>query len=256
MATTITDPNSGISILSTDLNLIKKVIGYPKVEMILLTDAEIIEYCITEPLRSYFIKFPLRVEAQQEISSQPLEIAFPDTQTFSPLSVAIVGKAGTTSTTSNFWQLACWQNNGNYKNNMIGNYGIRGYNPNHLRQTRFDRLQENSTIENRLITQDYRIDIPNRKITVYTSLDAKVDITWAKFSLDFSTISYERKNDVIHLCQIELLRHLADTVNLLSDSDLSVTFNPSDLYTRADSMEDKLRETWDSIPNVVWLSQN
>lgn len=248
-------PDSGITIETKDLNLIKKVIGFPKVKNILLTDEQIVDFCIEEPLRKYFNKWPIEVEEQILIGDTPFVIPFPDDTTYGIKNVAIVGKYGTSdSSNSDFWALARFQQQ--YGTTLNGSYGAPGFNPNGLKQTQFDRLQQTATLENRLITQDYRVDRNNRQITIYVSTRARVDITWAKYSTEFNTVKFERKTDVIKFCQIELLRHLADTVDLLSDSDLTVAFNPDDLKAKATEMEDKLTEAWDSIPDVVYLGQN
>jgi hypothetical protein len=249
-----TGPNSGITIETKDLILIKKVIGYPKVNKILLTDEEIVDLCIEEPLRKYYNKWPKEVEAQYSIGTTPLTVPFPDDQTYGVKSIAIVGKSGTATGTNDFWNIVKWQQVTGYK--LTGSYGVKGWNPNGLRQTYFDKLQQTNTLENRLNTQDYRVDRNNRQIIVTTSTNGWLDVIWGKYDLTFSNIKYERKTDVIKYCQVELLRHLADTVNLISDSDLSVTFNPDDLRAKAEGIEEKLNEAWDSIPDVVYLRQN
>ena len=43
-------------------------------------------------------------------------------------------------------------------------------------------------------------------------MNATLNVTWAKRSLDFNNVKFQFKWDVIKLCQAYLMQHVADTV--------------------------------------------
>ena len=89
---------------------------------------------------------------------------------------------------------------------------------------------------------------------MYSSIQGKASITWAKWSDDFDTgVKYARKMDVIKLCRANLLYHLADTTGILTDGALETTINSDSLKTRASELENEVMELWNSFQDCVIL---
>jgi hypothetical protein len=98
-----------------------------------------------------------------------------------------------------------------------------------------------------------RVDTENRRLIVYSSITGALNITWAKYSNDFATVKFERRDDVIKLCQAELLDHLSDSASILSDSGLEININIESLKARATDLKDKIEEKWSQIPDISFI---
>jgi hypothetical protein len=246
-----------ITISTSDLNLIKKVIGHPFIELpgtlTLPSDEEIIEYCVTEPLRDYFRKFPIQLQTQTAVSAgSGVTIDFPEDDVYGVLNMQIVGKEDSRpGSLTSFYTLYAY-NQGYARSGYGGSYGIVGYNPNNVQASYINKRYEYGSLENQFNTNDMRIDDTNRKVVVNSLQSGYALITWGLKSEDFNLIFYERKNDVIKLCQAQLLYHTADAIELLSDSQLEVNFNPTVWRDKAEKLEEEVKERWADIPEVVY----
>jgi len=246
----------GTVIIDTDtINLIKKRIAYPAADEIILSDEEIKTYIVRQALDDYFVKFPLRSEATYSINGE-IVLDFPDTITFGVLDVRIVGKGYTSITAGSFWDLVSYQSVGGVSMSRSAMYGsrIRGYNPNSLRQMRFMNQLANDTLVNQG-TYKYRIDIENRKLYAYSSMNATLNVIWAKRSLDFNNVKFQHKWDVIKLAQGYLMQHIADIAGIVSDSAQEISINVDMLKEEAKEQIQSIKEKWMEYPDVVLLRQ-
>lgn len=235
-----------------DLFEIKKVLAFPAVPSVLLSDEEIKLFCVREGLHRYFTKFPIRESEEMEIY-RTLEVDFPDQWTYGVIEARIVDKLVSGSGRGgSFWDLVKYRGIwGNQATRFGGAFGTR-YNFNNIADTYFSRKLVWDTLSNES-TLSYEVDYTNKKLIVYSSIDAKLLITWAKESINFNDVNYVYKYDVIELCQAKLLRHLADTGSIVSDSTLEKNVNSDALNSRADAIEERIREKWDSIPDIILM---
>lgn len=237
------------------INLIKKRIAYPSADQIILDNEEIKTYIVRQALDEYFTKFPLKSDSIYSINQEAV-IDFPDSNTFGAIDVRIVGKGYTSITSGSFWDLVAYQSIGGINLNRSGMYGtkMRGYNPNSLRQMRFMNQMVNDTLVNQG-TYKYRIDLENRKLYAFSSMNATLNVTWAKRSLDFSNVKFQHKWDVIKLAQGYLMQHVADTVGMINDSAQEVTINVDMLKEEAKEQIQSIKEKWMEYSDVVILRQ-
>ena len=252
-------PGFGNDIIISDfwLNQIKKVLAYPSADNLLLNDDEIKTFCVFSAMRDYFVRFPIKTTVQVDVT-QNITIDFPDDDTFGVLDLRVVGKSGTLAESSgnSFWGILQYQAFNGTSNSGVGKgsmYGIEGYNPSGLAQTHLMKRQEYASLQNSLNTIDYRIDIPNRNIVVYSSAQSKVLVAWAKQSNDFSKVTFEQQQNVVKLAQANLMRHLADTASIVSDNALDIDINTDELKTKADELEEKVIEIWNEYPHPFVL---
>jgi len=209
------------------LNKIKTVIAYPLTDNLILDDSQIKELCVSNALIQYFSRFPLKDFTKVTISNSA-SIDFPDELTYGVLDVRVTQRD---QGSSGFWDT--------YRYNQLGgttsgsrSYGIKGYNPNGLRQVAMDERMLANTLQTTY--SDTRYEIHNRKVNVNTTTNGDLSITWAKSSYNFEDVDFNKKLDVIALCQSYLLSHLADSTSIISDGNLSLSINSSDLKSRAD----------------------
>lgn len=247
------DLGAGIPVISQEwLEQIKKVMAFPAVPNVLLTDTEIKTFCVREALHFYFKKFPLTSDMQTTIT-QELLVDFPDEFTFGVLDCRVVNKGFTSQNrTSAFWDI--------YKyNRFYGGAGKRSYggiaskfNPNGLIQSIKADEQVMRTWQNDS-SISYYVDNESRQIRVFSNITAEVSIRWAKWSLNFNDVRYVFQYDVVKLAQSLLLRHLADTGGIVSDSSMDKSINIDALNNRAEALWTEVKEKWEQHPDVIIL---
>lgn len=241
-----------ITITDNDLDLIKLVLAFPSVDNVILTDDQIKSLCVWPAMIEYFTRFPIKVTEDYSITTgNETEVDFPDNVTYGCCDVRIVDKDSTTGgSSSSFWDLWAYQQQSS-SIRYSGQYGIRGYNPSGLRQITSLRRNEMATESNRG-TVKYRIDEVNRKIYIYTSIGGVINITWAKWSNDFSDIKFVYHQDAIKLAQANLLAQFAATTQIV-DAGGDVTINYGEISSLANQYRSEVIEKWEQIPSIIAL---
>lgn len=231
---------------------IKSILAYPSVDTVILTDAQIRTLCVWPAMRDYFIKFPLKYTSEYTTSSGSESYQdFPDFETFGVSDVRVVDKdTATAGDGTSFWDMWAHQQR-SVTTKYSGQYGIKGYNPNSLRQSSSLQRSEMATESNKG-TVKYRIDEVNRRLYVYTNIGGKVNITWAKWSDDFDYVKFVYQQDVIKLAQANLLSHFSTTTQIV-DAGGDVTINYSDIKALSDELRSSVMDKWNEIPDIVVL---
>lgn len=235
---------------------IKSIIQFPIIEELILEDDEIKQYCIHPSMQEYFTKFPVLKDAQYSITGY-LEVPFPTPETFGTLETRVVNRAGGVGSAgrSQFWNILTYQSmSGNYrglKSGTLGggNYGTR-FNFNGLSQQNFASRQVFDSMMNN--SSSYaRTDPYERKVKAYSDVGASLLIKWAMWSLQFADVRYSWQQDVIALSQARLLRYLARSAEIMSNSNIETQVNADALKSEADSMREDVMTRWREIPNIV-----
>jgi hypothetical protein len=242
----------GVSINISDLRLnqIKKVLAYPKVSNVLLSDDEIKAFCIEPAMREYFTKFPLVTEYSVDIGyTTEMTIPFPDSYTFGLVDFRVTNTNITSATGgfSNFLNLSAFAQTSIYNRSS---YGLKGYNPNFLAQQKLTEQQSLYAMREMNKTIRYKVDTENRRVIIFSNQAGKVYINWAAYSGDFSKIKYQYIEDVIKLSQANLLNHFCDSTDITTNNDLTLTINTDLLKTRADELRTSVMERWELINSV------
>jgi len=244
MAITISDDN---------MALIKSVLAWPEAENLLLDDELIKTICIKPALTRYFTKFPIQEEVQVAIVEEAI-IPFPDEYTYGVLDARVVDTGLAIGTGTSFWDIVTYQNMGGASRTTAGAWGIKGYNPSNIVQQRDIQRQAMKSYQNQYATIKCHVQEELRRVVMYSSIQGKANIIWAKWSDNFETgVKYARKMDVIDLARANLLYHLADTTSILQDSALETTINSEALKTRAGELETKVFELWNSFQDIVMI---
>lgn len=236
------------------LNQIKKVIASPMIDELLLTDEQIKDLIIFPVLQKYFTKFPIREELQTSINGE-MFVPFPDEYTFGVLDCRVVDIGLLPGSGTSFWDLVLFTNTNSMSSSMrsAGAYGLNGYNPSGLLYQRDTERQKFKSQQNQYTTIKSRVDIANKRLIVYSSMTGALNITWAKYSDNFDAVMFERRDDVIKLCQAELLDHLIDAASILSDSGLEITINIDKLSERSSKLKEDVQEKWNSVQDIIFL---
>jgi len=243
-----------VKIDNTYLNQIKKAVGYPDIDKLLLDDDQIRDLIVYRILQDYYTKFPITFEQSASISGEKV-LDFPDEFVFGVLDCRVVDVGMLGGVGGTFWDMVASQaiSNTYMTNGRSGAYGKNRYNPNGLLHQVDHQRQMLKSRQNQYTTIKSRVDYPNRKLYVYTSSPGKLNVTWAKYSNNFEDVIFERKNDVIDLAQADLMIHLANSAAMLVDSNLEATINVDYLKEMATALKEKVFEKWDAIPDIILL---
>lgn len=241
-----------IQIDNHHLGLVKKVLGYPLIDQFFLNDDQIKLYAIYPALLDYFRKFPIREEIQYNIGQGRLEIDFPDKFTYGILDARFVSK-GEEHTNAAFWDIVRYNMyQPSYFLVARGSYNTR-FNFNQINQLNVLNKLVFDTYKN-FSTQKVYFDYEKRKLYAYTTIYSKLFIVWAKYSLNFNKVKFERINDVIALAQLYLLNHLIDMGSIYEDSQIDRRINVDALRTKAEYIYNEIiKEGWNTIQDVVLL---
>lgn len=237
------------------LNQIRKVLAYPEVDEILLTPAQIKEFCVIPALLRYFTKFPIKKKDQIAVQ-QAGTINFPD---YSEQKQEVIGVTDLRFVNkdypygnSDLWAIVRYQQQGAAMRG-VGGYGTRydfGGNSASLiaQQQKYDSLQN---------LNSYNADIrwDERKIYYYSSVASALHIEWALSSLNFDHVRPQWRLDVIQLAQAELLWHLGRTTGIIEDTNLDQKVLSSELNAQAKELFDAVMEKWGEIPDPIMVRQ-
>lgn len=239
-----------IFIDDTWMHQIKKIVAYPKVDELILSDDEIKEYAIYPAMMQYFTKFPLKVYQESSIAQQAI-ISFPDDYTYGVLDCRIVDVGMMSGQGGSFWDIVANQMMGGQYGNGTGAYGIKNYNPSGALQMRTLQRQALKSQMNSMITLKYFVDQKEKTVTAYTNGSGKLNITWAKWSNYFDDVIFERRLEVVQLAQSYLLTYLADLTSIVTDSALDISVNADSLRTRAQELYSSVIDTWKEFPDII-----
>jgi hypothetical protein len=252
---TVTHPYDVI-ISRQDLGLIKSVLAYPYSEEVLLTDCQISELVIYPALLEYFTKFPIAVKDQFFVG-ETIVIPFPDQFTFGVLDCRITGKfAQSSGRAPSFYSLILFNKYSPFSSGMYSSYSnkFRGYNPNGIRQSTLNYRQVFDSIGNQMSWSPI-IDKVNRTVTIDANTSSYCDLTWSKYSNRFDSIPFERKMEVINLCQSNLIQTFVDSMQISQETSAEVQIGISEMQTRATELRERVISKWDQIFSATFATR-
>lgn len=231
---------------------IKKVLAYPNADSGILTDEEIKEICITAALEEYFAKFPIKTFIAYDVADgSEVNVDFPDSYTFGATDIRFVGKAGSSGGgTNSFWEIYKYQISTG--NSLGGSYGTPySFGSNQF----FQREQAKQSLNTVSNTGTYRrrVDLANRQIQLFANVSCVANITWAKYSYDFSDVKFEQINNVIKLSQAYLLEHFAQTTQIVQDSNATKTVDAATIMSNAETLRSEVMDKWQQYPDMVLI---
>lgn len=233
------------------LSLIKKVLAYPKVPDILLSDTEVKAYCVYPALHEYFTKFPIKEDYIEGVPAEAeLTLDFPDEYTFGVVDIRLANKdrAGASGT---FWDIYRFQMRG-YPEVTRGKYGTKWkYSSRGRDEIELFNLQRDTMLNK--ATTKFTVRQEERKIYAYTDVPGDINVTWAKWSVNFDHVKFERKMDVVRLAQAYLLQHLADSTQLVSDAGLELEMNSDKIEEKAKDIREEIIEKWKNFPDIIFI---
>ena len=237
-----------IDINVSDYNRILSAVGFPTVAEsdLELTKADILQYVVEPCVRQYYSWFPIQNIQSYMISASEFQFPFPDENTFGVVDIRLNPYNTDYARSSSPFLNAI-----NYHQGDVRKYG-----------TRYDYGMTEANISKRawdiarasyLRATRYEVDQNNKIVRGYSNDIGELIITWAEMSDNFNNIPWNRKEEVINLCQSALLRYLVIIRDQITTDVGGTEFNTQVLSDRADSLEEKVMNKWKALSKVVVL---
>lgn len=234
-----------IDIPLLDYNRILTSAGFPVIreEDLELSKADILQYIIEPCVRQYYSWFPIKKIQSFMVSSADFRFPFPNENTFGVVDVRFNP-----------------QNTGFGRSNSPFLNAINFHNSARKYGTRYDYGMTEAEISKRawditrasaLRSLRFEVDQGAREIRGFSNDVGEVIVTWAETSDDFNAIPWNRKEEVINLCQASLLRFLVTVRGQITTDVGGTEFDNSVLSDRADQLEEKVMTKWKALSKVV-----
>ena len=231
-----------------DYNRILSAVGFPTVAEsdLELTKADILQYVIEPCVRQYYSWFPIQNIQSYMISASEFQFPFPDENTFGVVDIRLNPYNTDYARSSSPFLNAI-----NYHQGDVRKYGTRydyGMTEANISKRAWDIAQASYLRATR-----YEVDQNNKVVRGYSNDIGELIITWAEMSDNFNNIPWNRKEEVINLCQSALLRYLVIIRDQITTDVGGTEFNTQVLSDRADSLEEKVMNKWKALSKVVVL---
>lgn len=237
-----------IDINVSDYNRILSAVGFPTVAEsdLELTKADILQYVVEPCVRQYYSWFPIQNIQSYMISASEFQFPFPDENTFGVVDIRLNPYNTDYARSSSPFLNAI-----NYHQGDVRKYGTRydyGMTEANISKRAWDIAQASYLRATR-----YEVDQNNKIVRGYSNDIGELIITWAEMSDNFNSIPWNRKEEVINLCQSALLRYLVIIRDQITTDVGGTEFNTQVLSDRADSLEEKVMNKWKALSKVVVL---
>lgn len=231
------------SISESDYEEILLDLGYPTIpeEDLEFKRETIQEKMIFPALREYFKWFPLTEIVSYRVSSS-FSIDFPSEDVYGVLDSRINSSISSDRTSSPFLNdLLIRQHKG-------GAYGTE--NDYGLLSSRIIERSEMNSLRNSSKAFRVSVDSENRIVSGYINSSSELIITWAKYSTNFSSVPFKRKDEVLKLAKAYVLEAFAMLRGQM-DTDIGMDFNVSAFEDKATEYKESIMKKWKEMSKVI-----
>ena len=235
------------------LRRIKSRVGFPMLDEAILDDEEIKIYAIAPALEEYFRWFPIQERYHQNVNNS-FSVPFPDDFTFGAMDTRVINStpSGINSITGNRMLDIVTVNRYNRAYSYYSRNNRQFTNTGITRAFENERQLRNVTMAKTDVSRVI-VNHDERVVTGYTTESATLHVIWAKYSHTFSSVRFERKEEVIKLCQSYLLQHLSDATGLFTNNNVDVDFDSSKLQSNAEDLREEVLKDWREFTKVIAL---
>jgi len=228
-------------------NRILTAIGYPVISLTdfgnEFTDEVFKDLVLVPSLELYYTYYPDIIPYQENVSSgSKFEINFPNEKVYNAINVRL--NTVTTTNSSNLTGNAFVDNSNLLNNKGYGNlrkYGTR--NSYGFETANYTEYQKNLYQANQVKDVNYDIDIKEKIITGYSTINGILSIDFVAFNNDFSYIPHIHLQEVIELCQAEL-QILLGNLYSLQESDLPNQLDGDELLDKGNTKKEEILDVW------------
>ncbi|MFW6226000.1 MAG: hypothetical protein ACOC3V_03500 [bacterium] len=230
-----------MAILSIPDNIYERIItciGYPIISEsdLGLTRDQISDLLILPALKDTYYKwFPITEKKDYEISIS-FEIDFPDANTFGVIDSRLVWKGtGSALPTGNpLINERYIKVRGQSGRNMWDSGNDYGYTQVYYAERSLSRSQIND-----IKALKQWVDYANRKLKGHTNTTAKLSVTWAKYSDDWTGVQFKFQEDVIKLAQSYILKYFGNLLNQ-GTADLPTELDGNNMIDQSETLYEEV----------------
>ncbi len=239
-----------VTISEANYNEILTMTGYPIVGVsdLGLTDEQIKTLLIFPAMRTYFRYFPIRSDVEYQIGEAIFSIDFPDALTFGVIDARLntARYRGLSVTGSPFFNAQ----NIAIGNKRMGKYGTKNNYDFYIVKI-MENMERQSTID---MNKAFRIvvDENNETVSGYSNVSGRLSITWAKYSEDFSYVSFNKFDDVKMLAQANILEYFG-MLRSQQTTDVPNSLDPRIFLDKSEEMRDKVMTKFKEYSKVIML---
>jgi len=228
------------------MNRVMAEVGFPVIgfEDLGITENDALHLFIYPALQYYFAYNPKQSKTSHKINGN-VEIPFPNEKVFGVLQARVALNGSNSSFISGTgmgeynpfrpFHLFGLQNQGGIRSSFKDPY----YRPEVYLSERVARMSFISLSK----AGNMEIDREARVLRGYSNLGGELVVTWAEYSLEWSDVRFEYETDVVDLAKAYALRYFG-MLNTQADPNTGVQMNGETFLSRADALEERIREKW------------
>lgn len=240
---------SDIIIPDNIYNRILTCVGYPVIseDDLGVSQENILDLFIGPALKNVYYKwFPILGREEYDIDTS-FSIDFPDDETFGVVDSRLVwrGSSTTFGQSNVFFDLNKVDMQSSFGRNKWNTGNDYGYTQVYYSKRAFEKAR----INDRKSLKQW-IDYNNRKIEGYTNTGARLAVTWAKWSNNWSGVQFKFEEDAIKLCQSYILQYFGNLLNQ-GTGDLPTELNGDSMIDRAETLYDEVITKFKEYSKVV-----
>jgi len=242
-------PNKGIPEIPLEvINQVLSEVGFPIVtyEDLKITEKDVLDLFVRPAMQRYFAHNPNQYKTTQNIQQNvKFELPFPTDDTFGVLAarVALIGTSNVPAKFNIFREYRHRSIYGSSRNNVYDN-------PYYTREVKLAEQAANFSYINLSRTGNMEIDRTGRMLRGFSTIPGELVITWARCSNKWADVRFEHESDVIDLAKAYALRYFG-LIRSQMDANTGVSLNGDTLLTRADAIEEKIKEKWEGRTKVT-----
>lgn len=213
------------------------------------TEEQVKNVFIWKAMREYYKWFPLE-DIQEVVIGNQFDIAFPDAETFNVKDCKLVTNAVSTGvpTGNPFSDNAQIMSINAPKSNRYGTGN--NYNQ-HL--SYHNKRAEYEGLKNSFNAFRFYVDHNTKSVKGYSNLaQARLNITWAKYSTDYNSIRFDRVEEVNKLSASEILRALGSLYQFQS-TELENEMNADYMIERSEQLREEVLTSWKAKTKAVLM---
>lgn len=247
-----------LTISQNSLEYIYSIFGFPAIDLEdigILDEESIKRFVIVPALRQYYKYFPMETKQTVVAGAGGIQgtLDFPSPNVFGVTNVQLAkgqdsymysGSAGEDGSGIFFRSRTISKNSAGSGMGSRYDYGSKS-----IQATKQASLDAESNIYNMFF---WDIDWNNKQLNYRTVLSGKIEITWALWNSDFDSVRFEHYDQLIKLCQGQLLMYWSRLLNKV-DPETPTAFDVDSLRDEGQELIEEVTESWKNTMKPVLI---
>jgi len=245
-------PSKGIPEVPKEIiHRILAEVGFPIINFkdLGITEQDALELFVYPAMAKYFAYNPNQHKTKHNIQPNvKIEVPFPTEDTFGVLQarIPLYGSVNSPSGKFNIFR-------DTYSRSIRGVSRGRDNiydNPYYTRSVRLAEETANASYITLSKAGNMEIDREGRMLRGYSTIGGELIVTWARCSHKWADVRFEHESDVIDIAKAHALRYFG-MLRSQMDAGTGVTMNGEIFISRADAIDEKIKEKWEGKTKIV-----